>query len=50
MTAFSLIYVKDCNVTFNFEDMVHVALFKTLKFMVLFCFMSSDQSEMVDWL
>ena len=28
----------------------HVAVFKTLNFMVLFCFTSSDQSEMVDWL
>ena len=26
----------------------HVAVFKTLNFMVLFCFTSSDQSEMVD--
>ena len=28
----------------------HVALFKALNFMVLFCFTSSDKSEIADWL
>ena len=46
---FAYIYKKLKNMTVqrNIHGS-HVALFKTLNFMVLFCFTSSDQPEMVD--
>ena len=43
-------FVHSLFTTFNFQHGSHVALFKTLNFMVLFCFTSSEQSEMVGWL
>ena len=40
-----------CNITFNFEEVVHMLHFlKLIKFTILFYFASFNQSEMVDWL
>ena len=43
--------IQKCNITFNFQDILHMLHFlKLIKFTVLFYYTSSDQSEMVDWL
>ena len=40
---------KQSNITFNFEEVVYMLHFlKLIKFTVLFCFASSDQSEIFD--
>ena len=56
-STFAYIYIqkwKNTKVQRNIElwrYSSHLALFKTLRFMVLFCFTSSDQSDlMLDWL